>query len=184
MAMPSFYKKPRISLATRLEATFSKKSVRQVYETRKVQPLVPGSKGLAYDTPMLQVKDIRGGWSKVTYRDPAAMNPVTFHIRTKELKPILEEGGDFWRTTEEYVYSHWINTTKAGGLYTKRRKVEGMLKASIKKKDWEMVEKLQQILQMSDEKVAEFWDAWRAAHSDAEIEDFFNYEDEVDESWQ
>ena len=58
-----------------------------------------------------------------------------------------------------------------------------MLKASIRKNDVEMVEKLEKILAMSDEKVAEFWDAWTAAHSDTEIEDFFKYEEEVDESW-
>lgn len=183
MSMPSFYKKPRISLATRLEATFKKVSVKKVYEDRKIQPLMPGTRGLAYDTPMMQVKHIKGGWSKVTYRDPVAMDQVTFHIRTKELKPILEHGGDFWRTTEEYVYHEWITTTKAGGLYTKRRSVEGMLKASIHKKDEEMVAKLRKILEMSDEKVAEFWDMWRGAHSDTEIEDFFKYEEEVDESW-
>ena len=183
MAMPSFYKKPRYSLATRLEATFGKTSVKQVYEARKVAPLEPGSKGLAYDTPMMQVKHTKGGWSKVTYRDPAARNQVTFHMRTKELKPILDRGGDFWRTTEEYVYRQWIRNSKAGSLYTKRRNVEGMLKASIRKGDAEMVEKLEKVLAVSDEKVAEFWDAWCAAHSDTEIEDFFKYEEEVDESW-
>ena len=56
------------------------------------------------------------------------------------------------------------------------------------KKQWEfgsvkMVSANFQILEMSDEKVAEFWDMWRGAHSDTEIEDFFKYEEEVDESW-
>ena len=43
MVMPSFYKKPRYNLATRLEATFGKTGVKQVYEARKVAPLEPRS---------------------------------------------------------------------------------------------------------------------------------------------
>ena len=61
MVMPSFYKKPRYNLVTRLEATFGKTGVKQVYEARKVAPLEPGSKGLEYDTPMLQVEHTKGG---------------------------------------------------------------------------------------------------------------------------
>ena len=58
-----------------------------------------------------------------------------------------------------------------------------MYKASIQKGDLEMAGKLEQILAMSDEKVAQFWDAWSEAHSDTEIEDFFKYDEEVDDAW-
>lgn len=183
MVMTPFYKKPRISLATRLEATFGKMGVKKVYEARKVEPLTPMSRGLSFNTPRMQVKNIRGGWSKVTYRDPSAKNEVTFHIRTKDIKDALAKGRNAWYAPEEKVYSIWIHGSKAGELYSKRRQVEGMYKASVQKGDLEMAGKLEQILAMSDEKVAQFWDAWTDAHSDTEIEDFFKYEEEVDEAW-
>ena len=58
-----------------------------------------------------------------------------------------------------------------------------MYKASIQNGNLEMAGKLEHVLAMSDEKVAQFCDAGTEAQSDTEIEDFFKYEEEVDDSW-
>lgn len=186
MVMQSFYKKPRASLATRLEATFKKTSIGQVYEERKAArnaPLTPMTPGLAFNSPTMQVMYKKGGWATVTYRDPAAMNVITFRVRSNAIREKLNIPRTQWTSPEGAVYSQWIKNTSAGQMYTKRRQVEGMLKTSIAKGDTEMEKKLRQILQMPDKDVAKFWDAWRDAHTDVEIDEFFDYEEQLDEAW-
>ena len=186
MVMPSFYKKPRASLGTRVEAAFKKTSIGQVYEQRRAAknaPLTPMTPGLSFNSPTMQVMHKKGGWSTVTYRDPAAMNVVTFKVRSNTIKEKLKIPRTKWTSPEGAVYSQWIRNTEVGGLDAKRRQVEGMLKVAIIKKDVELEQKLRQILQMPDRDVAKFWDAWRAAHTDVEIDEFFDYEDYLDEAW-
>lgn len=134
----------------------------------------------AYDTPRMTVINKKGGWSRVTYTDPAAGRPVTFSIRSNVVKKAFDKPRNKWYQPEEAVYSFWINDYKKGMLYSKRRKVEGALKMA-RKRHPEDVTMWEKILTMSDEKVAQAWDEWVEMHSDEEIIEYFDNSDKYDD---
>lgn len=175
--------KTRASIGTQVEAALGHKSIQQVYATRRVtvKPLTGAERGIVVDIPRLKVQQRGGGWARVTYTDPNAKGPVTFSIRMNKISDVMHKSPTAWFDPAEAVYSKWINTSKVGAKYTARRQVEGMLKRSIKKGDEEEVRKLEAILAMSDEKVAAFRQEWLATHTDQEIEDYYDYEEE--EEW-
>lgn len=176
----SYYSKPRASVGTQVEAALGHKSIKQVYAERSVPTTLTGTeKGIVVNQPRLKVQERGGGWARVTYTDPQAKGPITFSIRMNQIKGVMNKAPNRWFHPAEAVYSKWINSTKAGEVYTARRQVEGMLKASIKKGDLEMASKLEKILKKSDKEVAEFRQQWKDAHTDEEIEDFYEYDDEI-----
>ena len=182
MVMPSFYKKPRMSLGTRVEASLGKRSAKSVYKGRKVEPLTGFEKNILVNRERLVVQGRGGGWARVTYRN--ANDPrggVTFNIRLSKIKDVMNKPPSIMFHPAEAVYSEWIHTSEAGKYYTNRRQVEGMLKTAIKKGDMEMAEQLRKILAKDDKTVYEFRQAWLNAHEPFEIADFYDYEEE--ETW-
>lgn len=139
---------------------------------------VPGN--VVYDNPRMTVTSRGGGWARVTYRDPAAKGPVTFNLRMSEVKKSFAKKATAWYEPETDVYRKWIGSTKAGEMYSKRRRAEGALKVAERKGDEEMAEAWRKVLRMSDEKVAAFWDEWTSSMSDVELDEYFEYdEDEI-----
>lgn len=141
---------------------------------------MPTVRRVVVNEPRLKVENARGGWSHVTYTDPNANKPIEFNIRTSKIADVMNREANAWFHPAEAVYSEWINSSVSGQKYSARRQVEGMLKVAIKKGDIEMVDKLTAILKMNDDKVAQFRQMWLDAHTDMEIEDFYDY-DEDDE---
>ena len=135
--------------------------------------VVPGQSGVTTMGRMSYQK-VGGGWSRVTIAEPDG-RMVTFSLRTPKLNEILNGKGLFYDPAYK-AYSEWINTTRAGYLYSQRRQVEGMLKTARKKGDIDEAAKLEQILKLSDEKVAQFREEWLEAHSDVEIDEYYEYE--------
>lgn len=183
MPMPSFYRRPRhVSIATQIQASIGHRSVQEVYaerRQRKTGPLLGTETNIIVNDPRLKVQVRGGGWAKVTYTDPNASGPVTFSIRMSKIKYYLDKPPSDWFHPAEATYSEWINTTKEGALYSARRQVEGMLKVAVKKGDEELAERLRQILKKDDLTVAQFRQDWLNAHTDVEIEDFYDYEEEL-----
>lgn len=170
--------KKRASLGTIIESAMGHKSIREVYAGRKTPVHLTGAeKGIVVNDPRLKVQNRGGGWARVTYIDPRANGPVTFSIRMKKIEGVMNKEPNAWFHPAEAVYSQWVNYTAKGAKYSARRQVEGMLKVAIKKGDYEMVEKLQYILTLSDDKVEQFRKDWEMAHTNAEIEDWYDYEE-------
>lgn len=172
--------KGRASIGTQVEAALGHKSIQQVYASRRVavKPLTGSERGIVVDMPRLKVQSRGGGWARVTYVDPNAKGPVTFSIRMNKIADVMHKAPNAWFDPAEAVYSKWVNTTTGGARYSARRQVEGMLKVATKRGDMEMAKKLETILGMSDEKVASFRKEWEEAHTDQEIEDWYDYEEE------
>lgn len=182
MAMPSFYKSPRRSIATTVESALGHKSVKQVYAERKAPgygQLTGSERNIVVNDPRLKVQSRKGGWAKVTYTDPNAKSPITFNIRMKEIKDVMNKMPNAWFHPAEAVYSKWINKTTGGKVYSARRQVEGMRKAALKRLDMDEVARLDKILARSDKDVMQFRQEWEDAHTDAEIEDYYEYEETV-----
>lgn len=135
--------------------------------------VTPGQSG-ATTMGRMSYRKVGGGWSRITVAEPDG-RVVTFSLRTPRLNEILNGKGLFYDPAYK-AYSEWINTTRAGYLYSQRRQVEGMLKTALKKGDIDEASKLEQILKMSDEKVAQFREEWLEAHSDVEIDEYYEYE--------
>lgn len=174
--------KKRASLGTIIESAMGHKSIKEVYASRKVPTHLSGTeRNIVVNDPRLKVQSRGGGWARVTYIDPEAKGPVTFSIRMKKIEGVMNKLPSKYSNPAEAVYSVWKNTTTRGAKYSSRRQVEGMLKTAIKKNDYEMAEKLQYILGLSDDKVDQFWKDWSSSHTAEEISDWFDYEDE--EEW-
>lgn len=171
----------RINVGDVVTAAFTRRSVPEVRAERLASrrqmntALVPGAQGVRTQG-RLSYQHRGGGWTRVTVRDVALGIETTFSLRTPVFSELLHKRGMFYDPAQA-MYSRWINTTKAGYLYSQRRQVEGMLKTAIKKGDVEMASKLEQILKMSDEKVAQFREAWVDAHTDVEMDEFYEYDD-------
>lgn len=174
----SMYKRPRSSVGTQVEAAIGHSSVKQVYAARKTAPLTGMEKGIVVNQPRLKVQARGGGWARVTYTDPAAGRPITFNVRLSKIKGVMNKQPNAWFHPAEAVYSEWIRSTKAGAMYSARRQVEGMLKVAQTRGDAEMIRKLEAILKKPDKDVAAFRTEWEEAHTDEEIEDFYEYEEE------
>lgn len=175
----SISKRPRASIATTVEAGLGHVSAQQVYASRKIlNPLTGTERGIVVNDPRLKVQSRGGGWARVTYTDPNAPAPITFSIRMNKISDVMHKQPNAWFHPAEAVYSKWINTTKKGADYSARRQVEGMLKVAIKRGDDEMARRLEEILKMSDDKVAAFRKDWEDSHTDEEIDDWYDYEEE------
>lgn len=122
----------------------------------------------------MRYRNMGGGWTRVTVRDVMNNSEVTFSIRTKRMNEILSSNRRFWDPAAE-AYSEWIKTTKAGYLYSNRRRVEGLLKAAMKRGDMELAAQLKEILEKPDEVVAKFYDDWYEAHTKTEIAQYYAY---------
>lgn len=175
----SMYKKPRTSTGTVVESAMGHKSAKQVYAARKAPVELTGNEtGLVVNQARLKVQQRGGGWARVTYTDPNAKGPITFNIRMKQISGVMNKAPSAWFHPAEAVYSKWISTTKAGAEYTARRQVEGMYKTALKRGDDKEAERLQGILKKSDKEVAKFRKEWEEAHTDEEISDWYDYEEE------
>lgn len=169
----------RFSTRDMITAVVKRMSPRQVREERLASrrnrraAVVPGQSGTT-TMGRMSYRKVGGGWSRVTVAEPDGRT-VTFSLRTPRLNEILNGKGLFYDPAYK-AYSEWINTTGGGYLYSQRRQVEGMRKAALKKGDLEEAAKLEQILKMSDEKVARFREEWLEAHSDVEIDEYYEYE--------
>lgn len=169
-----------------VKAGFGHKSVGQVRASERLERSAPldiskvGPKSIIVNEGRIQAAHSGGGWAKVNYVDPVTRRTVTFNMRTTTLREALGQRKNRWYDPATAVYAKWIKGTRAGQLYSARRQVEGMLKTALKKGDMEMAGKLEQILAMSDEKVLAFRQEWEKAMSDAEVEQFYTYEDTVD----
>lgn len=141
-----------------------------------VKPATPGK--VVLENPRMTVTSRGGGWARVTYRDPRASTPVTFSMRMSEVKKSFAKKATAWYEPETDVYRKWIRSTKAGELHSKRRQVEGALKIAERKGDEEMADAWRKVLQMSDEKVAQFWDEWTDSMSDVELDEYFEYDED------
>lgn len=141
------------------------------------RPVEPGE--LIVDEPRLKVYKLKGGWSRVIYTDPEAANPVEFSIRSNEIKDLLEKKDTLWDKKPERIYSHWINTTEAGQLYTERRRVEGMLKIAVMTGDKELEAEIREVLRGSDKEVAAWRMRWLMDRTDLEIAEFYKYKERI-----
>lgn len=171
----------KTAIRTYLSAVLEKKSIPQVRAERKAAKTAPvtGLSGnIIHNEPRLTVQKRGGGWVRATYRDPYAGKEVTFNLRSNIYRQAIGQKQNRWYDAPSAVYSAWINETRAGALYTARRQVEGMLKVAEMKGDIEMAGKLTQVLGMDDEKVAQFRDEWERVHTDSEIEEFYEYEED------
>ena len=169
----------RVSTRDMITAVVDRISPRQARDRRLASrrgrrtAVTPGQAGVTTMGRMSYQK-VGGGWSRVTVAEPDG-RVVTFSLRTPRLNEILNGKGLFYDPAYK-AYSEWINTTRVGYLHSQRRQVEGMLKTARKKGDIEEASKLEQILKMSDEKVAQFREEWLEAHSDVEIDEYYEYE--------
>lgn len=185
MAFVHTPKRRKVSLGTTIEAALSHKSIKDVYAEKKVLEknvhLTGAERNLLVNDPRLKVQKRGGGWAKVTYMDTRVGSPVTFSIRMSKIEGVMYKQPTAWFHPAEAVYSQWINYTARGAKYSARRQVEGMLKVAIKKGDSEMVDKLTYILSLNDDKVEQFRKDWLDSHTNEEIEDWYDYEEE--EEW-
>lgn len=169
----------RVSTRDMITAVVDRISPQQARDSRLASrrnrrtAVTPGQAGVTTMGRMSYQK-VGGGWSRVTVAEPDG-RVVTFSLRTPRLNEILNGKGLFYDPAYK-AYSEWINTTRVGYLHSQRRQVEGMLKTARKKGDIEEASKLEQILKMSDEKVAQFREEWLEAHSDVEIDEYYEYE--------
>lgn len=169
----------RVSTRDMITAVVDRISPRQARDQRLASrrsrrtAVTPGQAGVTTMGRMSYQK-VGGGWSRITVAEPDG-RVVTFSLRTPRLNEILNGKGLFYDPAYK-AYSEWINTTRVGYLHSQRRQVEGMLKTARKKGDIEEASKLEQILKMSDEKVAQFREEWLDAHSDVEIDEYYEYE--------
>ena len=169
----------RVSTRDMITAVVKRMSPQQARERRlasrrnRRSAVVPGQSGTT-TTGRMSYRKVGGGWSRVTVAEPDG-RVVTFSLRTPKLNEILEGKGLFYDPAYK-AYSEWINTTRGGYLYSQRRQVEGMRKAALKKGNLDEAAKLEQILKLSDEKVARFREEWLEAHSDVEIDEYYEYE--------
>lgn len=169
----------RFSTSDMITAVVKRMSPQQVREQRlasrrnRRSAVVAGQKGVT-TMGRMSYRKVGGGWSRVTVAEPDG-RVVTFSLRAPKLNEILNGKGLFYDPAYK-AYSEWINTTRGGYLYSQRRQVEGMLKTALKKGDIDEASKLEQILKMSDEKVARFREEWLEAHSDVEIDEYYEYE--------
>lgn len=171
----------KAALGTYLSAVLQRKSIPQVKAERiaeRKSPVTAMSENIVHSEPRLIVQSRGGGWVKATYRDVYAGKEVTFNLRSNIYRQAINQKRNRWYDAPSAVYSAWINETRAGALYTARRQVEGMLKVAEMKGDVQMAGKLTQILGMDDEKVAQFRDEWERVHTDSEIEEFYEYEED------
>lgn len=168
----------RVSTSDMITAVLKRISPQQA-RAERLAPRHARSQALVPGTPGVQTRgrlswEVRGGgWVRVTVRDGGRV--ATFNLRTPQFNEMLNKRGMFYDPAQA-MYSHWINNTKAGYLHSQRRQVEGMLKVAQRKGDIDEASRLQEILKMSDEKVAQFREEWVKAHEDVDIDEYYEYE--------
>lgn len=154
-----------------------KKGGVMVYSTKKYSHLQEGASNLVIDSPRLKVQYNGKVYATVTYLRDVDLEPITFNIRYSMIKEAITKPENQWYSRAEGVYSVWINNTITGQRYTAFRWAEGMLKTAIKRGDEDMVELMEKVLKMSDDRIMAFRDEWFEAHTDSEISDWYDYDD-------
>lgn len=141
------------------------------------------AKRIVAETRRIVVRENGFGWYKVQYKDVARDGMVVeTNIRPSMWNEILSEvdSNKKYKTVEGVFYHKWRTETTAGNLYSTRRQVEGLLKASIERGDTAFTEELQEVLKKGDEAVYKWHQKWLSEHSNEEIEEYYDYE--TDES--
>lgn len=135
------------------------------------------------ETRRILVRENGFGWYNVQYKDVGADGRIVeTNIRPKMWEAIRTEvdSNKKYKTIEGVFYHKWRNETTSGAMYSARRQVEGLLKASIERRDTAFTEELQEVLKKGDEAVYRWYEKWLSEHSNEEIEEYYDYE--MDES--
>lgn len=148
-----------------------------VFSTKKYSHLQEGDRDLVLDSPRIKVQYKGKVYATVTYRRDMESEPITFNIRYNMIKDAILKEENLWYSRAEGVYSIWINNTVTGQRYTAFRWAEGMLKVATIKGDTEMMELMEKVLRMSDDRIMKFRDEWFKAHTDSEISEWYDYDD-------
>lgn len=134
---------------------------------------------MTYNKDGIRVVEKRGGWSTIQ-RDGYA----DFSVRSNDVRAELAKK----RKKAEYhwqnLYHTHITTTKKGMYRATRNHVNGMLKTAIAKGRVEDQKILREVLDLSDEKMKEWYDKWVEARDKFQIEQWYDYnemtEDDID----
>lgn len=126
--------------------------------------------GLKFQDEHTKVIAKRGGWLNVE------RNGVTFSVRGKKAKNIVDNGNLKYSTIGDRLYSTWIQGSKTGKMHTARLQTEGILKTAVRKHNSDLAGEVRMVLTHSDKYVARWYNAWVSSHTNLELEQFYSYD--------
>ena len=131
---------------------------------------------IIYNEGGIRVIEKRGGWAVIQQNGVA-----DFSVRSNVARADLAKGRKKPIYHWQNLYHTHITTTKKGMYRATRNHVKGMLKTAIAKGRVEEQKILREVLDLSDEKMKEWYDKWVEARDKFQIEQWYDYNEMTDD---